>query len=387
LDKGKAMPKSNSASAFEPLLYAATEHSADALYFGQVEVPDAFIAFGVKGKRAAVLSRLEIARVRREGAFDLNLSLEEWKDRVVQAGGKGRVPEIIAALAQEYDIAGFRIPSDFPAGLAFSLREQGIHLEVADGLLFPEREFKDDAQAAAIREGNAASAAGFKAVEKALRGATIGKDGKLRYENRVLTSERLQTLIQIACLEQGALATNPIVAGGDQGCDPHCRGFGPLRANELIVVDIFPRVAKTGYHGDMTRTYLKGRASDAQKALVATVFEAEQDAITKHRAGRSGKKIYDEVMAFFNARGYETKVIDGTPVGFFHGLGHGLGLDVHEPPRVNPAGERLRKGQVITVEPGLYYPGLGGCRIEDVVRVTSDEPELLSKHPYKWEYR
>lgn len=376
-----------SAPALEPLLYAATEQSADALYFGQVEVPDAFIAFGVKGKKAAVLSRLEIARVRREGAFDLVLSLEEWKQRVVSAGGKGSVPEIVAALAKEYDLPGFRIPADFPAGLAFALREHGVVVEVADGLLFPERECKSDAEAAAIRAGNDASAAGFKAVEKALRAAKIGKDGKLRYENRVLTSERLQTLIQIACLEHGAVALNPIVAGGDQGCDPHCRGSGPLRANELIVVDIFPRVMKTGFHGDMTRTYLKGRASEAQRALVATVFEAQQDALAKHQAGRSGKKIYDEVMAFFVARGYETKMVDGTPVGFFHGLGHGLGLDIHEPPRVNPLGGRLRKGQVITVEPGLYYPGLGGCRIEDVVRITSGEPELLSSHPYKWEFK
>ncbi|MFP4281957.1 MAG: M24 family metallopeptidase, partial [Opitutales bacterium] len=216
---------------------------------------------------------------------------------------------------------------------------------------------------------------------------TIGKGEKLYLDGKVLTSERLRALADIACLEQGCVAKDTIVAGGDQACDPHCRGSGPLRAHELIIVDIFPRSAKTGFHGDMTRTYLKGRASEAQKALYHTVFEAQQAALAKHRAGRSGKKIYEEVHAFFSARGYETKVVDGTPVGFFHGLGHGLGLEVHEPPRVNAQGARLKKDQVVTVEPGLYYPGLGGVRVEDVVRVKAGEPEMLSRHPYRWHIR
>lgn len=382
------MAKAKRSPAFPPLLIASTEQSADMLYFGGVAVPDAFIAFGTGAGKAAVLSRLEIARVRREGDFDEVLSLEEWRDRVAgTTGGKGSMAEIVAALAKEYRVPGFRIPGDFPAGIAFALRDLGIELEIANGLLFPEREFKGDDQAAAIREGNAASSAGFKVVERVLRRAEIGRRNQLRFEGRPLTSERLRTLIEIACLERGATALNTIVAGGDQACDPHCRGSGVLRANELIIVDIFPRVARTGYHGDMTRTYLKGRASNAQRSLVAAVYSAHQESIAKHRAGRSAKKIYNEVQEAFAGQGYRTETIDGTPVGFFHGLGHGLGLEVHEPPRVSPAGGRLRKGQVVTVEPGLYYPGLGGCRIEDVLRVTAGEPEMLSKHPYRWEIR
>lgn len=371
--------------AFAPLMLASTDHSADALYFGKTQVPDAFIACLLNGKKAAVLSRLEIARVRKEGAFELVLSHEDWRSRVQSQGGTGSMAEIVAALAEEFGVPGFRIAEDFPAGAAFALRDLGVKLEVAEGLLFPEREFKTDEEAAAIREGNAASSAGFSVVERVLGAAEIGPEGILMHEGSTLTSERLRTLIEIACLERGAHALNTIVAGGDQACDPHCRGSGPLRAHELIIVDIFPRVAETGYHGDMTRTYLKGSASEAQRALVETVFAAHQDAIGEHRAGADGKQIYDQVRNFFEAEGYRTEVLDGTPVGFFHGLGHGLGLEVHEPPRVNPSGGLLRAGQVITVEPGLYYPGLGGCRIEDVVRVTSGEPELLSAHGYGWE--
>jgi len=377
----------NRSDAFAPLMLASTEHSADALYFGKTQVPDAFIACLLNGKKAAVLSRLEIARVRKEGVFELLLSYEEWRSRVQSRGGKGTMAEIVAALAEEYAVPGFRIAEDFPAGAAFALRDLGVKLEVAEGLLFPEREYKSDEEAEAIREGNAASAAGFLVVERILGEAKISRDGTLVHGGDILTSERLRTLIEIACLQRGAHALNTIVAGGDQACDPHCRGSGPLRANELIIVDIFPRVAETGYHGDMTRTYLKGTASDAQRALVETVFAAHQDAMGKHRAGADGKQIYEEVRAAFEAKGYATEVVDGTPVGFFHGLGHGLGLEVHEPPRVNPSGGLLQAGQVITVEPGLYYPGLGGCRIEDVVRVGSEEPERLSEHPYDWEIR
>jgi len=307
--------------------------------------------------------------------------------KVIEKGGKGTIAEVIGLLGKTYSVHGFIVPEDFPTGVAFALMELGVRLEVSAGLLFPEREFKTDAEAAAIREGNAASSAGFKVVERVLRQSKIGRGEKLYFEGKVVTSERLQMMIEIVCLERGAVSSNTIVAGGNQACDPHCRGSGPLRANELIIVDIFPRVVKSGFHGDMTRTYLKGTASEAQRKLVATVFEAQQTAIMKHVARASGRKIYDEVCVFFKSQGYCTEVIDGKPVGFFHGLGHGLGLEVHELPRVNAKGARLKKGQVITVEPGLYYPGLGGCRIEDVVRVHAGVPEMLSKHGYKWEIR
>lgn len=370
----------------EILLFAASETDADTYYFSQVFVPDAFIAFSHRGRRMAVVNQLEFSRVRREGGFDEVLALEEWLpaarklaevDCVYPAG-------VISALAREFGIKCFNIPPNFPAGLAFQLLELGVQINPLRANLFPEREFKSDAEAKAIQKGNAASAAGFRVVEKVLRASKI-QGNRLIYEGRPLTSEYLRQQIEIACIERGAQALNPIVAGGDQACDPHCRGSGLLRPHELIIVDIFPRVTSSGYHGDMTRTYLKGRPSEAQKALVQTVLDAEQWALGEHRARRSGKKIYQGVQERFRSAGYETRRDDaGNPVGFFHGLGHGLGLEVHEAPRVNRTGEQLRKGQVITVEPGLYYPGLGGCRFEDVVRITAGEPELLSKHPYRW---
>jgi Xaa-Pro aminopeptidase len=373
----------------EVLLYAASESNADMLYFGGVFVPDPFIAFSCRGARIAVVSQLEFARVRREGNFDEVLALEEV---IEEAHRKGRgLPlshpaSLVAMLGRKYRIGRFRISPEFPAGLAFQLRELGVRLEIADGMLFPGRERKTDAEAALIREGNAASSAGFRVVEKILREAEI-RGGWIWHGGRRLTSGKVQEAIAVECLKRGAVAANTIVAGGDQACDPHCRGSGPLRANELIIVDIFPRITRTGYHGDMTRTYLKGRASEGQKALYHAVLDAEQAALLEHRSGRSGQAIYKRVCERFAKLGYKTGRENGVPVGFIHGLGHGLGLEVHEPPRVNASGSRLKTGQVITVEPGLYYPGLGGVRVEDVVRVGSSAPELLSSHGYRWLFR
>jgi Xaa-Pro aminopeptidase len=262
-----------------------------------------------------------------------------------------------------------------------------VKIEVADGAIFPQSEIKTDAEATALREGNRASAAGIGAAERVLRASKI-KNGKIIYQGSVLTSERLKIAIETACIEAGAVSLNTIAAGGDQACDPHHRGSGPPRPNELIIVDVFPRVTATGFYGDMTRTFLKGRASDAQRALVATVREGQLFALKTIKAGVNGQDVHAGVNAIFTRRGYETKRTEEGSVGFFHGTGHGLGLEVHEPPRVSGSvSYRLKKGSVVTVEPGLYYPGLGGCRIEDVVQVTVSKPKMLSKFHYDWEFK
>jgi Xaa-Pro aminopeptidase len=372
-----------------PLLYASTDRSADVLYFGRVEVPDAFIAFGAGRKKYAIVSALEFGRVKRESDFDVVLPLENYlsKAREVWPQRKPTAAEVIYLAAKDLHLSRFTVPEDFPSGVYEKLFELGLDLEVASGALFPERELKTPAEAAAIREGNRCSAAGIAAAERVLRATKI-KAGKLIYEGRPLTSERLKVAIEIACLEAGAVSANTIAAGGDQACDPHHRGAGPLRPNELIIVDVFPRVTATGYYGDMTRTFLRGKASDAQRALVAAVRTAQQAAIKTIRTGVNGRDVHAKVVEIFTQRGFETKRTEKGSVGFFHGTGHGLGLDIHEPPRVSGAVDyRLKKNSVVTVEPGLYYPGLGGCRIEDVVQVTDRAPKLLSKFHYDWEIR
>jgi Xaa-Pro aminopeptidase len=370
------------------LLYADSERSADMLYLGRIQVPDAFVAFVARGKKYAVLGALELGRARKESAFDKVLPLEtylqrarkRWPDR------KPGPAELVALVAAEFRVKNFYIPDDFPAGLATRISQLGVGLTIVTDAIFPEREVKTRAEIAAIREGNRCSAAGLAAAERLLRASKI-KGRQLLHEGKPLTSERIRRAIEVACLEAGSLSHGTIAAGGDQACDPHCVGHGPLRANELIVVDVFPRVQTTGYHGDMTRTFLRGRASDAQRVLVEAVRAAQFGAMQSIRAGVNGRDIHHGVIAEFEQRGYTTKHTAKGSVGFFHGTGHGLGLAVHELPRMSTVDHTLLKDSVVTVEPGLYYPGLGGCRIEDVVQVTARGAKQLSDFHYDWELR
>jgi Xaa-Pro aminopeptidase len=376
------------AAKFPPLLYTDTSNP-DQLYFSRVEVHDPFIAFGAGKRRITVQSALEFGRIKKAGTFDEVLSLEVWRDRTQRRHANRVGPaEIIAELARSYRVPGFRIADDFPAALFVRLRDLGVHLEFASGPLFPEREIKSAAEARAIREGNRLCSVGFTVAEQILRRAKP-RGRTLIFDRAPLTSDRLRFAIESAIMAEGGQANGTtIVAGGDQACDPHDRGSGPLRPGELIIIDIFPRVTKTGYFGDMTRTYLRGRATTAQQRLVETVRLAHDAAIEAVRANVESRAVHQRVVATFESAGYKTERRKNGSVGFIHGTGHGLGLAVHEMPRVTSSMSMpLRAGAVVTIEPGLYYPGLGGCRIEDVVQVTARGAKLLSSHPYDWVIR
>ena len=371
-------------------LYASSDDSADVFYLGGVFVPDPYLSVITDRKAYAVVSRLEYTRVKARSNYDEVMLLEEIKPKAAELLGlpeKDIGPgELMCYFAQRFAVKKIELPENFPAGYYAVLHEAGYHLKIKSGLFFPKRLKKSEAEARAIRQGNAASAAGIRAAERVLRESTI--DGKrLLYQGRVLTSGRLRTIIDQACLEKGAVARNTIVAGGRQACDPHECGNGPLRPNELIIIDVFPRIQKTGYHGDMTRTFLKGRATAEQRARVRTVRRAQAAALAAIHAGAKAHRVHAEVEKHFEAKGYKTGRKGDRFTGFIHTTGHGLGLEVHEPPRISPAKLKLKAGHVLTVEPGLYYPQIGGARIEDVVRVTETGYEMLSKMHYRWEIR
>jgi Xaa-Pro aminopeptidase len=215
---------------------------------------------------------------------------------------------------------------------------------------------------------------------QALRLSKIDRRRQLIYHGSPLTSERLRAVIDCAILQVCGLAGNTIVAGGRQGCDPHERGFGKLRANEPVIIDIFPRSQKTGYFGDITRTVVRGRASEAVRKLYDTVLQGQKIGFEKIRAKVRTADVHKAVQKFFVQQGYRTGRHDGHMEGFFHGTGHGLGLDVHEAPRMGASStEMLRPGHVVTVEPGLYYPEIGGVRLEDVALVTAGGAKNLTR--------
>jgi len=366
------------------LIVAASETDPDMLYATKFFAPDPFIFLQKNGKRTLVLSDLEIDRGRKQAKADEFVMFSQL-EREVQGKSKKAPPyeKVLAHFLRKRGIRSAIVPSNFALGYAQELMANKIRVRATNGLFWPEREAKSEKEIEMIGRALRITETGLKRAIEVLKASKPGAGKRLRWSGKTLTSEMLRAEIDSTILRAGGIPTGTIVAGGDQACDPHERGFGPLYANSLIVLDVFPRDAKTGYFGDMTRTVLRGRASDAQRKLWETVKAGQTLALKKIKAGVDGMAIHKAIQKFFAERGFPTEVRKGRRVGFFHGTGHGLGLDIHEHPRLQKV--TLKARQVLTVEPGLYYPGLGGARQEDVVVVTKTGCKILSRFPKRLE--
>ena len=366
------------------LIVAASETDPDMLYATKFFAPDPFIFLQKNGKRTLVLSDLEIDRGRKQAKADEFVMFSQL-EREVQGKSKKAPPyeKVLAHFLRKRGIRSAIVPSNFALGYAQELMANKIRVRATNGLFWPEREAKSEKEIEMIGRALRITETGLKRAIEVLKASKPGAGKRLRWSGKTLTSEMLRAEIDSTILRAGGIPTGTIVAGGDQACDPHERGFGPLYANSLIILDVFPRDAKTGYFGDMTRTVLRGRASDAQRKLWETVKTGQTLALKKIKAGVDGMAIHKAIQKFFAERGFPTEVRKGRRVGFFHGTGHGLGLDIHEHPRLQKV--TLKARQVLTVEPGLYYPGLGGARQEDVVIVTKTGCKILSRFPKRLE--
>lgn len=366
------------------LIVAASETDPDLLYATKFFAPDPFIFLQKNGKRTLVLSDLEIDRGRKQAKADEFVMFSEL-ERETQGKSKKAPPyeKVLAHFLRKRGIRSAIVPSNFALGYAQELTANKIRVRVTNGLFWPEREAKSEKEIEMIGRALRITETGLKRAIEVLKASKPGAGKRLRWSGTTLTSEMLRAEIDSTILRAGGIPTGTIVAGGDQACDPHERGFGPLYANSLIVLDVFPRAAKTGYFGDMTRTVLRGRASEDQRKLWETVKAGQALALKKMKAGVDGMAIHKAIQKFFAERGFPTEVRKGRRVGFFHGTGHGLGLEIHEHPRLQKV--VLKDRQVLTVEPGLYYPGLGGARQEDVVVVTKSGCRVLSRFPKQLE--
>src|SRR5881275_2112101 len=366
------------------LIVAASDIDADMLYATKFWAPDPFIFLERNGKRTLILSDLEIDRGRKQAKADEFVMFSQL-EREVQGKSKKAPPyeKVLAHFLRKRRIRSAIVPSNFALGYAQELMANNIRVRATNGLFWPEREAKSEKEIEMIGRALRITETGLKRAIEVLKASKPGAGKRLRWSGKTLTSEMLRAEIDSTILRAGGIPTGTIVAGGDQACDPHERGFGPLYANSLIVLDVFPRDAKTGYFGDMTRTVLRGRASDAQRKLWETVKAGQALALRQIKAGVDGMTIHKAIQELFARRGFPTEIRKGRRVGFFHGTGHGLGLEIHEHPRLQKV--VLKDRQVLTVEPGLYYPGLGGVRLEDVVLVTKTGRKILSRFPKKLE--
>lgn len=347
------------------LLVASGDASPDMRYATGLSTPDEFIWFGTDRESGVVMSALEYSRARSQVRSRVRVYAEAEL-------GRSRL-EILAELLRRFDAAGFVVPAEFPLGLAEKMRSAGLTVRPVDGCFFPAREFKSEPEAAAVAAALRGAEAGLERAVGILRESGIGTDGSLIWEGAPLTSERLRSEIDVVMLRLGLLPTGTICAGGRQSAQPHHQGSGVLYANAPIVMDIFPRSGATGYWGDLTRTVVKGRPSDELLRMYDAVLAAREFGKEKIRIGAVPAEIHRAAASVLESAGFRTGRSAEGDFGFFHGLGHGVGLDIHEAPRLSPRNEiPLRGGEMITVEPGLYYPGLGGIRLEDLVWLAPD---------------
>jgi Xaa-Pro aminopeptidase len=362
------------------LIVAASETDPDMLYATKFWAPDPFIFLERNGKRTLVLSDLEIDRGRKQAEADEFVSFNQF-EREVQGRSKKAPPyeRVLAHFLRKRGVRSAIVPANFSLGYAQDLAANKIRVQATNGLFWPEREAKSENEVKMIGRALRITEKGLKRAIEVLKASKPGPGKRLRWSGKTLTSEMLRAEIDSTILRAGGIPTGTIVAGGDQACDPHERGFGPLYAHSLIILDVFPRDAKTGYFGDMTRTVLRGRANEAQRKLWEAVKAGQALALKEIKAGVDGMTIHKAIQELFTKRGFPTEVRNGKNVGFFHGTGHGLGLEIHEYPRLQKV--TLKDRQVLTVEPGLYYPGLGGARQEDVVVVTKIGCKILSRFP------
>ncbi len=366
------------------LIVAASDADADMLYATKFWAPDPFIFLERNGRRTLVLSDLEIDRARKQADADEFVMFSEL-EREVQGKSRKTPPyeKVLVHFLKKRGVRSAIVPANFPLGYAEELVASKIRVRATNGFFWPEREAKSEKEVEMMGRALRITERGLKRAIEILKASKAGAGKRLRWNGKTLTSEMLRAEIDSAILRAGGIPTGTIVAGGDQACDPHERGFGPLYADSLIILDIFPRDAKTGYFGDMTRTVLSGRASEGQRKLWETVKVGQALALKKIKAGVDGMTIHKSIQELFAQRGFPTGVRKGRRVGFFHGTGHGLGLEIHEHPRLQKV--VLKDRQVLTVEPGLYYPGLGGARLEDVVLVTKTGCKILSRFPKQLE--
>lgn len=372
------------------LIYADTVRTPELRQEIPHAVTDALLYGEVEGRRFAVVRSLEVARMSEIDGLEV-VPEEELGLDDLQANGVSVAEahlELALRACRRFEVARAAIPPGFPTELADRLRAAGVELTVERGLFEHRRREKTPTQIEGIRRAQQAADAANAAIAEMLRGAEI-RDGRVFFANEPLTSERLKAAASAAVAASGCSAEDFIVAHGAQTCIGHHHGSGEIAPGEPITVDIWPRDAETACYTDMTRTFVVGEVDAELREYHRLCKAALERALESIRPGVLASEVYRVAAEVFEEAGQPTLLSKkpGTVLdeGFFHRLGHGVGLEVHEPPFLAPVGEELVAGDVLAVEPGCYRQGFGGVRLEDTVLVTEHGAEVLGSYSYELE--
>lgn len=354
------------------IIVASSHKSADILYASGFTAPDPFIFVSCGIGKTMYVSALEYSRAVKEVKKGINVC------ELVDASIKKTVDIIL----EKHKDADWVVPDDFPFSMAEHMRAAGASVSLKDGLFFPERLIKTPAEIKNLVRASRLAEKAMARVVTLLSDSSVDSRKRLVAHGQLLTSEFLQGQIDCEMAMTGASADDTIVACGMQGAEPHNRGTGQIFAGMPIVVDIFPKLKSCGYWGDITRTFVKGKSPSIVKKAYNAVKEARDFSKSVMRKGAVPCEVHAAAVRILEKHGFATGKTPKGSYGFFHSLGHGLGLEIHENPRLSPKNSvPLETGNVVTVEPGLYYPEWGGIRLEDTVIVKDDSVDTITSFP------
>ena len=363
------------------LIIDSSESNSDLYYKTNFFVPDPVVFIENEGETILVLNRLEFDRGVKQASVDKVLSYESYMKKVSEKNKKkAGIIDIVDQIFREKKIKNLVVERKFPILFADELRKRRYKVSVSkNSMLFPKRLKKSESEVSHIKSAVRQTTKAMDLAIKTIKTSKV-KNNKLYSRGKLLTSEGIKKVINSYLAGEGYSASHTIVACGLHSSMPHHSGEGPLRAGKPIVIDIFPKSQKNGYFGDMTRTVIKGKPSEELAKMYKTVLEGQKLGISLIKHGVKSSYVHQTILDLFERNGFKTGMLDGKPQGFIHSTGHGLGLDIHEPPRIGLGNEVLEEGNVVTVEPGLYYEKLGGIRIEDVVQVTKKGCTNLTRY-------
>jgi Xaa-Pro aminopeptidase len=373
------------------LIYADSIRFAEMRHEVPLGVPDPFLYAERNGTRSVVASSFELGRIN-DVAPDIEaLPMEEFGIDELYAQGLTREEielEVVLRAARRFGIDDAVVPGTFPLELADHLRSNGIQVRADRHLFVQRRRVKNDAELAGIRRAQRAAEAAMDAARELMRSAER-QNGSVLLDGEPLTCERIKLAVEQAFTANGAFADEFIVSHGPQTAVGHDMGSGPIAPDEPVCLDLFPRDRESGCFADMTRVFVVGTPSDELREWHTLCKEALDRSVAAVKPGVSGSALHKISCDIFEEHGYPTlrskEPGEVLRDGFYHSLGHGVGLEVHEEPSLGRAPGELVAGDVIAVEPGLYRHGYGGCRLEDLVLVTESGPEVLTDYPYDLE--
>ncbi|HZC75599.1 MAG TPA: M24 family metallopeptidase [Gaiellaceae bacterium] len=372
-------------------IYGDCFRSADMRHAVPLGVPDPFLYAEDNGTRHVFTSSMEAVRVNELGLYEVHVLEEFGIDELVESGVEPRelTAQLALRAANSLGVKRATVPENFPVWLADRLRADGFELDVDQDLFDDRRRAKTEPQLAGMRRAQRAAEAAMDACRELLRRSEIS-GGELLLDGEPLTVERVKADMNVAFAAHDTTAEEYIVAPGAQGAVGHDMGSGPIPPHTPLVVDIFPRDNESAVYTDMTRTFVVGDVADDVREWHRLCKEALDAAVAAIRPGIDGREVFNLTCDIFEAAGEPTqrtkKPGETLSDGFFHSLGHGVGLEVHENPGMGRNSKRpLVMGDVVTVEPGLYRAGYGGVRLEDIVLVTEDGAEVITEYPYDLE--